>query len=114
MTLAYLNLMIRRMYCDVCDDGSAALDPNHGYFVMVNGNDWGDETGLRVALEKHYTNEVPMILVVVNGGDNTLFTVLRAVRLGMPVIVVKGSGRVADEIAHRKLVLDVGLMTMSS
>ena len=41
---------------------------------------------------------VPIVLLVVDGGDNTLETVLQALRQETPVVVIGGSGRAANFI----------------
>lgn len=41
---------------------------------------------------------VPIVLLVVDGGDNTLETVLQALRVSTPVVVIGSSGRAANFI----------------
>jgi glycerate kinase len=42
--------------------------------------------------------QVPIVLLVVDGGENTLETVLQALRVSTPVVVIGSSGRAADFI----------------
>lgn len=42
---------------------------------------------------------MPVVLLVLEGGVNTLKTVLEALRKKTPVVVIQGSGRAADFIA---------------
>ncbi|HTG17560.1 MAG TPA: DUF4231 domain-containing protein, partial [Blastocatellia bacterium] len=90
--------------------GETPLDPNHSHFVLVDGDAWGDETGrlfdLAVALtnkkptNKKLTNKkLPVIALLTAGGDTTKKEALLAVRQNIPLIVVEGSGGMADEIA---------------
>ena len=43
---------------------------------------------------------VPIVLLVLEGGGNTLKTAAEAICNGTPVVVVAGSGRAADFIVH--------------
>ena len=43
--------------------------------------------------------EVPVVLLVVEGGYSTLFTAFKAIVTMTPVLVLAGSGRAADFIA---------------
>lgn len=42
---------------------------------------------------------VPVVMLVVEGGVNTMKTVLQATAENIPVLVLNGSGRAADFIA---------------
>jgi hypothetical protein len=105
---------------DSIPDG-APLDPNHSYFVMVDSQEWGGETRTMYELAKALANRVlasPVpggngltgqdltaknisgVTMLVNGGPIAKDEVLRSVRQGWPIIVIEGSGRLADEIAR--------------
>lgn len=43
---------------------------------------------------------VPVVLLVLEGGENTLETAAEAMRKNTPVVVIQGSGRAADYIAY--------------
>jgi hypothetical protein len=78
----------------------AQLDENHSHFVLVESNEWGGETDTLYALARELTKgQAPVVTLLVNGGDVTQGEVLRSVRQGWPIIVVEGSGRLADQIA---------------
>ncbi|XP_070579279.1 transient receptor potential cation channel subfamily M member-like 2 [Ptychodera flava] len=100
---------------------SAALDCNHTHFILVDNGTigkYGADIELRSALEKYIADEkfiaekrvsdsleahcerVPMVLVVVEGGPNTLKTVYETTEKKMPAVIVEGSGRAADVIAY--------------
>lgn len=81
------------------DGPRTALDPNHSHFVLVHGEDWGCETNMLCRLASALGANVPVLVVLVNGGALTKDEVLRAVRRHWPIAVVQGSGRLADEIA---------------
>jgi transient receptor potential cation channel subfamily M protein 2 len=42
---------------------------------------------------------IPVVLLVLEGGVNTLRTATSAIQNGTPVVVIQGSGRAADFIA---------------
>jgi hypothetical protein len=76
------------------------LDPNHSHFVLVDSDEWGGETETMYDLAASLAQEdVPVVTVLVNGGSISKQEVLRSVREGWPVVVLAGSGRLADEIA---------------
>jgi len=85
------------------DAVSAALNPNHTHFVLVDSkvDNWGEEITFRTALEDFISREwrVPMVLVAVNGGPGTVQTVVDGVKQKFPTIIVEGSGRASDAIA---------------
>lgn len=84
---------------DVAKD-SVPLDENHSHFVLVESDEWGGETETMYALAKELTKgRAPVVTVLVNGGAVTREEVLRGVRQGWPLIVIEGSGRLADQIA---------------
>lgn len=95
----------------------AELDPNHPHFVLVTGDTWGDETALMyrladAAIERSFTlvdgaessgvlrrGPTPALCLVINGGEVAKQEVLCAVRRGWPVVLVAGSGGLADDLA---------------
>ncbi|MCB0210312.1 MAG: hypothetical protein KDJ52_13325, partial [Anaerolineae bacterium] len=81
------------------DNGREPLDPHHTYFVLTDGRQWGDENDVMFELAETLGKEVPVIMVLVNGSDFTTDQVIRAIRNNWPVIVIKGSGGLADNIA---------------
>ncbi|XP_013384358.1 transient receptor potential cation channel subfamily M member 2 isoform X1 [Lingula anatina] len=91
--------------------GTAALDPNHTHYIFVDDgteNKYGAEIKLRAKLEQYISEKVetgisktesvpvPIILLVLEGGINTLQTVAEAVKQDTPVVIIGGSGRAAD------------------
>ncbi|XP_065060312.1 transient receptor potential cation channel subfamily M member 6-like isoform X1 [Rhopilema esculentum] len=91
----------------------ACLDNNHTHFFLVdNGtvNQYGKEIQFRARLEKQIMKmevdknrgKVPAVLLVLEGGPNTVATVYEAITNdpAVPVIVIKDSGRAADLLAY--------------
>jgi hypothetical protein len=84
----------------VTGNDSAPLDPNHSHFVLVDGNEWGSETETLFELAAAFN--VPVLAILVNGGAIAKDELLQSVRRSWPIIVIKGSGRLADEVAALK------------
>ncbi|KAK3605984.1 hypothetical protein CHS0354_019664 [Potamilus streckersoni] len=89
------------------------LDPNHSHFIMVDDgtqHKFATEITFRANLEKEVSQRgtntgdvavrVPIILLVLEGGPGTLKTVTNALKTNTPALIVKGSGRAADILAH--------------
>ncbi|MCW3107373.1 MAG: hypothetical protein JWQ09_1879 [Segetibacter sp.] len=93
------------------------LDANHSHFILVSGEKRGSETSImfKVAQElsnpatqitegnkqgsvKTKSSKVPAIAILAGGGPIAKNEVVRAVRQNLPVIIIKGSGGIADEI----------------
>ena len=83
-------------------DSRAALEPNHTHFVLVDEDYWGAESDLIVGLTRAISGGVkPNYGVLINGGSVSKYDVYIASARGefpIPVLVVRGSGRSADEI----------------
>jgi SLOG in TRPM, prokaryote len=77
----------------------AALDPNHSHFVLVDSHKGGGELETMYALAEALAKTIHVVTVLMNGGPLAKDEVLRSVRQGWPIIVVQGSGRLADDIA---------------
>jgi len=80
-----------------------ALNPNHTHFILVDSpvTNWGQEILFRSELEKYLRDkfDIPVVVIVVNGGPGTLETVGEAARNNFAIVVVQGSGRACDAIA---------------
>ncbi len=80
-------------------DRSTPLDPNHSHFVLVEGNNWGDETGVIFKLMDWFRQQTRVMVLLAGGGEISRHEVLQTVRQNLPLIVIEGSSGVADEIA---------------
>ncbi|XP_006898486.1 PREDICTED: transient receptor potential cation channel subfamily M member 2 [Elephantulus edwardii] len=89
------------------------LDSNHSHFILVDDGThglYGVEIPLRTRLEKFISEQkkhhgglaikIPIVCVVLEGGPGTLNTIYNAITNGTPCVIMAGSGRVADVIAH--------------
>jgi hypothetical protein len=79
--------------------GETPLDPNHSHFVLVEGDVWGRETSTIFQLVNQFRSTMPVVALLAGGGATTRSEALQAVRQSLPLIVIEGSGGLADEIA---------------
>jgi tRNA threonylcarbamoyl adenosine modification protein YjeE len=83
-------------------EGGAPLDPNHSHFVMVECDEWGCETETMSVLVSFIGSQAPSMAILVNGGETTRSEVVRYKADGLEIVVIRGSGRLADEIASAR------------
>ncbi len=79
--------------------GRVPLEPHHTHFVLTNGDRWGAETETMFALTAALSEGVPSVAVLASGGLIARGETLHNVRQEREIIVIAGSGRLADEIA---------------
>ncbi|HEY9801282.1 MAG TPA: hypothetical protein V6D25_13060 [Leptolyngbyaceae cyanobacterium] len=82
----------------VFSEDATALEPHHTHFVLVPGNNWGDESPWIVQVATVLANGAPSITVLINGGEITFLDALNSVIAGRLVMVIAGSGRTADKL----------------
>ncbi|MEH1943591.1 MAG: hypothetical protein V7L01_25690 [Nostoc sp.] len=75
------------------------LEPNHTHFVLVPGNNWGDESPWISQVATVLANNAPSVTVLLNGGEITFEDAFSSVNTGRLVVVIAGSGRTADILA---------------
>uniref|UniRef100_A0A4W4H3K8 TRPM SLOG domain-containing protein n=1 Tax=Electrophorus electricus TaxID=8005 RepID=A0A4W4H3K8_ELEEL len=91
----------------------SCLDDNHSHFLLVDDGmhgHYGTEIELRGKLEKLISEQplgnresgvkIPVVCVVLDGGPGTLNTIYNSMMNNTPCVVLDGSGRLADVIAH--------------
>ncbi|CAF3378524.1 unnamed protein product, partial [Rotaria sp. Silwood2] len=91
------------------ESGQRDLEMNHSHYLMLDDGrlryyDTGDyRTRLCVHMAKlqHETDfPVPVVTIVVEGGHDTITNIYYDLRANIPVIIIDGSGRVADFFKH--------------
>ena len=76
------------------------LEPHHSHFILVPGNDFGDESKWIVRAASMITKDRnKAVTVLANGGKVSQQDVEESLAAGRPLIVLEGTGRLADEIA---------------
>ncbi len=76
-----------------------SLDPNHSHFVLIEGGEWGSELGTIFSLAGALTSNVPGVAILASGGPKSRVEAVQAVRQNISLVVIEGSGGLADEIA---------------
>jgi hypothetical protein len=80
-------------------DEAVALEPNHTHFVLVPGEEWGDEAPWVARVASAVAADRGSATVLVNGGETAWMDVAHSIEASRAVVVIDGSGRTADEIA---------------
>jgi hypothetical protein len=76
------------------------LESHYSHFILVPGNQFGDESKWIVRAASMITKDHNKSLtVLVNGGKVSQRDVEESLASGRPIIVLEGTGRLADEIA---------------
>ena len=92
-------------------DKKQPLDPNHTHFILVDNAKigFGGEIDFRAELESKISegrknakmqSEIPMVLLVLEGGVGTLKTVYESVKKKTPCVFVEGTGKCADIFSY--------------
>jgi hypothetical protein len=74
------------------------LDPNHTHFFLIPGEDWGDESVWISKIATNIAGGKKSITVLVNGGKISRTDVEYSLLENRPAFVMRGTGRLADEI----------------
>lgn len=92
------------------EEPASILDPNHTHFFLIPGDDWGDESGWISKIATSITGDVKATLatgaadhqksitILVNGGNISRTDVEYSLLENRPTFVMRGTGRMADEI----------------
>ena len=78
------------------------LEPHHTDIVMVPGADWGDETSTMLALCRELDRRGPVVVLIAGGGEQTMIEIEGHLADHRSVVVLRGSGRAADQLARRE------------
>jgi hypothetical protein len=81
-------------------DGDVALEAHHTHFLVVDGCDWGDETDVMLDLAGELAGARPSVAVLVGGGEIAAAELAGHLGAGRRVVVLAGSGRLADDVAQ--------------
>jgi sulfur carrier protein ThiS len=76
------------------------LEPHHSHFILVPGNQFGDESKWIVRAASMITKDRnKSVTILANGGKISQQDVEESLSVGRPLIALEGTGRLADEIA---------------
>jgi hypothetical protein len=76
------------------------LESNHSHFILVPGNKWGDESPWIAKAASWISTGRPSVTVLINGGSIARKDIANSVIAGREVVILRGSGRFADELAE--------------
>ncbi|MCI0496192.1 hypothetical protein L0Z72_14390, partial [candidate division KSB1 bacterium] len=74
-------------------------ESHHSHFVLVDSGKWGDEAQTMNNLINIISENRSALVLLVNGGEIALREIEYSVREKRNILVAKGSGRLADNIA---------------
>lgn len=80
-------------------DDAVDLEPGHTHFVLVDGEDWGDETPLLLNIVDELASQAPVVVVLASGGSIARRELIGLVERGHRVVVLGDSRRLAGEVA---------------
>lgn len=93
-----------------CSEDQADLEPNHSHFLLVPGTTWGEESPWIAQTASLLSASSPSVTLLINGGSIALYQdVPNSLQAGRPVIVIRGTGRAADQLAQASDQLKQGL-----
>ena len=76
------------------------LEPHHTHFFLVPGDQWGDESRWLAEIASQMAGDYSSLTILINGGSIALVDAMENLRVHRPLLVIEGSGRLADEIAE--------------
>ena len=77
------------------------LEPNYSHFILVPGNQFGDESPWIVETATLLSKGYRSVTILINGGEVSRKDIDLSLENGRPVIAVSRTGRLADEIARQ-------------
>jgi type III secretion system FlhB-like substrate exporter len=91
------------------EEPGSILDPHHTHFVFIPGEDWGDESAWISKIATAIAGEQKSITILVNGGNISRTDVEYSLLENRPIFVMRGTGRMADEITLTGKVMAVDI-----
>jgi hypothetical protein len=76
------------------------LEANHSHYILVPGNKWGDESPWIAKTASWISFSRPSVTVLINGGSIARKDIANSVMARREVVILRGSGRLADELAE--------------
>ena len=76
------------------------LESNHSHFIILEDDKPQTKFKMLFNLVQYLQQRLPIVTLLVGGDKDNKTEVLRSIRLGLPVIIVEGSGGLADTLAN--------------
>src|SRR5215207_532250 len=80
------------------EEAKSILDPNHTHFLLIPGEDWGAESAWISKIATAIAGDKKSITILVNGGDISKTDVEYSLLENRTTFVMRGTGRLANEI----------------
>ena len=80
-------------------DERIELEANHSHFLLAAGETWGDEAPWLAAAATAIAGHHPSVTILINGGPLAMRDAQESMRAGRTLIVLRGSGRLADDLS---------------
>lgn len=80
------------------EDPKSILDANHTHFFLIPGENWGDESAWISKIATAIAGDQKSITILVNGGEISKTDVEYSLLENRSAFVMRGTGRMADEI----------------
>ena len=77
------------------------LEPHHSHFILVPGNQFGDESPWIVDTATILSKDQKSVTILINGGEVSRKDIELSLENGRPVIALSRTGRLADELARQ-------------
>lgn len=91
------------------EDPKSILDPNHTHFFLIPGDDWGAESSWISKIATSLAGHNKSITILVNGGDISRTDVEYSLLENRTVFIMRGTGRLADEITLTGKVIPIDI-----
>ena len=89
------------------------LERHHSHVLLVDGETWGDETPTMLALCRELDRRGPVVAVIAGGGAQTMIEIDGHRADHRPVIVLAGTGRLADDLVRRPALAGVSAVDVA-
>ena len=96
------NLLMR-------EEPESILDPNHTHFLFIPGDDWGAESSWISRIATAIAGDQKSLTILVNGGNISRTDVEYSLLENRPTFVMRGTGRMADEITLGEQIIAIDI-----
>jgi len=91
------------------EEPKSILDPNHTHFFLIPGDDWGDESAWISKIATQIAGDKKSMTILVNGGQISKTDVGYSILEDRPTFVMRGTGRMADEITLEEKIVPIDI-----
>ena len=96
------------------EEPDSILDPNHTHFFLIPGEDWGDESAWISKIATAIAGDLKSVTILVNGGNISRTDVQYSLLENRTAVVMRGTGRMADEITLGDQIISIDISEKSA